>query len=410
MSKISLNLLKILKFKEISHASVSFPKGFQASGINCGIKMTKKDLALIVSDYSARVAGTFTKNKLAAAPVRWSREIVKKGKARAVLVNSGNANACTGEGGFRDTRKTAKIAANELGIFPEEVLVSSTGVIGKRLPMDTIEIGIKKIVRLISRKGDSEAAQAILTTDTFAKTLALEFSLGGKNIRMGAMAKGAGMIQPNMATMLCYITTDACIELSALRHALKEAVNQSFNCITVDGDMSTNDSVILMANAVAGNREILLGSSDYEVFLSALSYITLKLAKMIALDGEGATKLVHIKVTSAYSHEEAKSAAFAVANSNLFKVSLYAQDPNWGRLMAALGGANLSKLISEKISVKFNGHSFVKKGKASGIPLGEARKVMKAKQINIHIDLGQGKGQGNAWTCDLTHKYVDINM
>jgi glutamate N-acetyltransferase/amino-acid N-acetyltransferase len=408
MSKMSVH--KYYKFKEVPHASVGFPKGFQASGINCGIKMTKKDLALIVSDGPSRVAGTFTTNKLAAAPVRWSKDIVKKGKVRAVLVNSGNANACTGEGGFRDTRKAATIVASELGITPEEVLVSSTGVIGKRLPMEAIETGIRKIVKLISRKGDLEAAHAILTTDTFSKTLALEFYLGGKKVRMGAMAKGAGMIQPNMATMLCYITTDAHIESLALRQALKLAVSQSFNCLTVDGDMSTNDTVILMANAMAGNREVLMGSNDYLVFLSALSHLTLRLAKMIALDGEGATKLVHVKVTRASSDEDAEKAAFAVANSNLFKVSLYAQDPNWGRLMAALGAANLSKLISEKISVKFNGRSFVKKGKTSGIPLGEARKVMKAKQINIHIDLGLGKGQGNAWTCDLTHKYVDINM
>jgi glutamate N-acetyltransferase/amino-acid N-acetyltransferase len=238
----------------------------------------------------------------------------------------------------------------------------------------------------------------------------LELSLGGKKIKMGAIAKGAGMIQPNMATMLCFITTDAVVELSALRHALKQAVDQSFNCITVDGDMSTNDTVILMANGMAGNREVLLGSNDYGIFLSALSYISRKLAKLIAWDGEGATKLVQVKVTGAHSDDEAKSSAFAVANSNLFKVSLYAQDPNWGRLMAALGSANVSKLISEKISVKFNGHYFVKKGKASGITLGEARKVFKAKQINIHIHLGQGKGQSSVWTCDLSHKYVDINM
>jgi glutamate N-acetyltransferase/amino-acid N-acetyltransferase len=372
--------------------------------------MTKKDLALIFSECPARISGTFTKNKLAAAPVRWSREMVRKGKARAILANSGNANACTGEGGFRDTRKMAKVAATELGVYPEEVLVSSTGVIGKRLPMDTVEMGIKKIVKSISRKGDSEAAQAILTTDTCAKTVALELSLGGKKIKMGAIAKGAGMIQPSMATMLCFITTDAAVELSALRHALKQAVDESFNCITVDGDMSTNDTVILMANGMAGNREILLGSNDYGVFLSALSYISRKLAKLIAWDGEGATKLVQVKVTGAHSDDEAKSSAFAIANSNLFKVSLYAQDPNWGRLMAALGSANVSKLNSEKISAKFNGYYFVKKGKASGITMGEARKVFKAKQINIHIHLGQGKGQCSVWTCDLSHKYVDINM
>ncbi|MBI1871119.1 MAG: bifunctional glutamate N-acetyltransferase/amino-acid acetyltransferase ArgJ [Chlamydiae bacterium] len=395
--------------KEIPHASVSYPQGFLAAGINCGIKMTKKDMAAIVSQIPARIAGAFTKNAFAAAPVRWCRQVMKRSTARAIIVNSGNANACTGDGGFRDARKTAKVMAEELGIKPEEVLVSSTGVIGKRLPMDTVEMGVRKIVRFLSRKGDIEASQAILTTDTFPKTMGVELTFGGKQVRIGAMAKGAGMIEPNMATMLCYITTDAVIELSALRHALKKAVDGSFNCITVDGDMSTNDSVILMANGMARNEEIVEGSSDYEIFVKALSLMTLKLAKKIALDGEGATKLVEVRVTEARTDEEAEMGARAIANSNLFKVSLYAQDPNWGRLMAALGSAGIS-IVPEKVSVKFNGLTFVKQGKTSGIQLGEARKVMKAKQIEIHLSLGQGKGQATIWTCDLTHKYVDINM
>ncbi|MBI1883495.1 MAG: bifunctional glutamate N-acetyltransferase/amino-acid acetyltransferase ArgJ [Chlamydiae bacterium] len=396
--------------KELSHGSICFPKGFLAAGMNCGIKMSKKDLALIFSEVPARVTGTFTTNSFAAAPVRWCREIVKKGMARAIIVNSGNANACTGEGGFRDTRKMAKTVAQALNLHQEEVLVSSTGVIGKRLPMETIEMGIQKISKLLSKKGEMDASAAILTTDTFGKTAAVEFSIGKKRVRMGVVAKGAGMIEPHMATLLCYITTDAAIELSALKHALKETVDRSFNCLTVDGDMSTNDSVILMANGMAGNKEILLGSEGYEIFLEALSFVTLKLAKMIAWDGEGATKLVQVRVTGAHTDEEAKKGALAIANSNLFKVSLYSQDPNWGRLMAALGSAKISGIVSEKISVKFNGRFFVKKGKSSGIKLGEARKVMRAKQLDIHVDLGLEKGHAVVWTCDLTHKYVDINM
>ncbi len=397
-------------FKEISHVSVCFPKGFVAAGINAGIKMTKKDLMLIVSEKPARVAGTFTTNAFAAAPVRWCREVVKKGVAQAIIANSGNANACTGDGGARDAKKMAKLVAQELGIPFETVLVSSTGVIGKRLPMETIETGIKKISSVISSFGDVDAATAILTTDTCAKTVAVEFQIGSKKVRMGAIAKGAGMIQPNMATMLCYITTDAVIELSALTASLKTAVEDSFNCITVDGDMSTNDSVILLANGQAGNPEILVGSEGYKIFCEALSFVTLKLAKLIVWDGEGATKLVRIKVRGATTDEDAKKAGLAISNSNLFKVSLYAEEPSWGRLMAALGSTGLKGLNSEKISVKFNGRIFVKKGKATNITRGEARKVMRAKQIEIDVDLGQGQGKSTVWTCDLTHKYVDINM
>lgn len=402
--------MKMGDLKEIAHGSICFPKGFLAAGMNCGIKMTKKDLALIVSEKPARVAGTFTTNAFAAAPVRWCREVVKKGVASAVIINSGNANACTGDGGARDAKKMAKWTAAELGVPFETVLVSSTGVIGKRLPMETIATGIKKICTLLSSSGDTDASSAILTTDTFSKTAAVEFQIGGRKVRMGAMTKGAGMIQPNMATMLCYITTDAVIELSALTTALKQAVEQSFNCITVDGDMSTNDSVILMANGMASNPEILVGSNEYQIFYEALSYVTLKLAKMIAWDGEGATKLVKIKVRGANTPEDAKKGALAIANSNLFKVSLYAEEPSWGRLMAALGSTDLKGLNHEKISVKFNGRFFVKKGKASNIKRGEARKVMRAKQIEIDVDLGQGQAKATIWTCDLTHKYVDINM
>lgn len=398
------------KIKEIPHVSVCFPKGFKAGGINCGIKMGKKDLAMIYSEQSARVAGTFTSNAFAAAPVCWCREIVKKGQARAVVVNSGNANACTGEGGLKDARKMAQIAAKALHVSQNEVLVSSTGVIGKRLPMKVIEPGILKLSESLSYKGDALASHAILTTDTFSKTVALEMVLGGKKVRMGAMTKGAGMIQPAMATMLCYVTTDCLIERRSLQQALSQAVDQSFNCITVDGDMSTNDSVILFANGMAGNKEVKTGTEDYKIFCSALNYLTLKLAKMIALDGEGATKLVEVRVDGALSDEEAKKGAYAVANSNLFKVSLYAQEPNWGRLMAALGSAGLKGLKAQKIMVKFNGVYLVKNGKASGIKKGPAKKLMKAKQICIQIDLGLGSGKATVWTCDLSHKYVDINM
>lgn len=397
-------------FKEIHHVSVGFPKGFLASGLNCGIKMTKKDLALIFSETPAAAAGTFTTNILAAAPVRWCREMLRRGYARAIIINSGNANACTGEGGFRDARKMAKITADALGFDAKEVLVSSTGVIGKRLPMSALEVGIPKASEALSKSGDLDAAQAIMTTDSFVKTAAVEFTLGSKKVRLGAIAKGAGMIQPDMATMLCYITTDAAIELEALKTALRSAVEISFNRITVDGDMSTNDSVIVLANGLAGNPPVTPGSAEYGIFVRALEFVTTKLAKMMARDGEGATKLVEVRVTGSPTPEDARRAAFAIANSNLFKVSLYSQDPNWGRLMAALGSARVNGMVAEKIHVKFNGRFFVRKGKSSGIKLGDARKVLRARQINIQVDLGLGKCQETVWTCDLTHKYIDINM
>jgi len=394
--------------------------GFKASGIHCGIKEKKPDLALIYSEYPAIACGVFTTNKVKAAPVVLSQKKIRKGQARAIVANSGNANTCTGKRGFDDAKRMCEIAARELGIDSEEVLVASTGIIGECLPMDKIEKGIKIAVSSLSYKGSHQAAEAILTTDKVVKELALEVDIPGqgkKKVKIGGIAKGSGMIAPNLATMLCFITTDACITQDALKEALQKAVNESFNQISVDGDMSTNDTVIVLANGKAGNRRIKtwrrkptlrVEDENFEKFYLALSYLCKHFAKSIVKDGEGVNRIFEVKVEGAPFPQDARRIARQVANSNLVKTAIAGASPNWGRIIAALGSAH-TKVKPEKVDVLINGCLVLKNGQSAGASLSSLREVLSKEEIKITIRCNQGNCQTSFWGCDLTERYVKIN-
>ncbi|HXI85481.1 MAG TPA: bifunctional glutamate N-acetyltransferase/amino-acid acetyltransferase ArgJ [Verrucomicrobiae bacterium] len=382
--------------------SVTAPRGFRAAGTAAGIKTRgKKDMALIVSDKPATVAATFTTNQVKAAPVKLSMRHVKSGKARAIVANSGNANACTGSDGVIHARAMACAVARRLGCAENHVLVCSTGRIGVNLPIVKVEGGIKQLLGILSPRGGMSAAQAIMTTDTFAKQVAVQFKAGGRTIRVGGIAKGAGMIQPNMATMLSFLTTDAAIPRGALRKALTHAVNHSFNRISVDGDTSTNDTVILLANGVAGAPP--LGK-----FQEALDFVCLELAKMIVRDGEGVSKFVTLNVHGAASDRDAVIAARSVANSVLVKTSWCGGDPNWGRILDALGYSR-AKVDEDLVEVAYNGVPAFHGGMATRTPLAKLRKIVAQPTFTIDIHLHLGRGQCTMHTCDLTEKYVELN-
>ncbi len=382
--------------------SITAPRGFRAAGVAAGLKATgKKDMALIVSNGPATVAATFTTNQVKAAPVKLSMRHVKAGKACAIVANSGNANACTGISGMVHARAMAVAVARRLGCAEEHVLVCSTGRIGVNLPIVKVESGIKQLLGVLSARGGSAAAQAIMTTDTFAKEVAVQFKAGGKTIRIGGIAKGAGMIQPNMATMLSFITTDAAIPRSALQKSLTHAVNQSFNRVTVDGDTSTNDTVILLANGVAG-------APPLAKFQEALDFVCLELAKMIVRDGEGVTKFVTVNVHGAASDLHAEIAARAVANSVLVKTSWCGGDPNWGRILDALGYSR-ARVDEERVDIAYNGVSAVRGGMATRTPLARLKKIVAQPTFTIDIHLHLGRGHCAMHTCDLTEKYVELN-
>jgi len=394
--------------KEIP-GGITAPKGFFASGIYAGIKRTNKlDLAIIYSERDATVAGTFTTNKVKAPPVILTEKQIKKGRVRAVIVNSGNANACTGVQGMKDAKEMADLTADALFIDKDLVCVSSTGVIGELLPMSKIKSSIKLAVNSISPDGGRDAAIAIMTTDTFPKEVAVRGRVGGKTITVGGIAKGSGMIHPDMATMLAFISTDAAIDRGALKKILSKEVNQSFNKITVDGDTSTNDMVLCMANGMAGNSPF--DNKDLAQFQKMIGHVCRSLAMMIAKDGEGATKLVEILVRRAKSEKDAEKVGFAVANSSLVKTALFAGDPNWGRIMAAIGysGANIRE---ERISISFDKVKMVKNGLGLGKEIEKkVAEVMKNKEYMITIDLNVGSCETSVWTTDLTYDYVKINV
>ncbi len=402
------------KFKEVG-GGVSASQGFVAAGLSCGIKKDgKADLALIYSEREASAAGSFTTNRVQAAPVRLSRANLRGGRLRAVVINSGSANACTGKRGEEDALRMSMVTALELGVKPEMVAVCSTGRIGIPLPTDKIEEGIRGLAREIKAGGNGEAPEAILTTDTRAKVIALEFELDGVPVRIGGMAKGAGMIEPKMeveglkeATMLAFITTDAAVESGILRETLAEALGQSFNRLTVDGDTSTNDTVIVMANGASG-AEVGSEGPSRKVFQAALDRVTRELARMIATDGEGATKFIEIVVKTAPTGEDARRAASAVANSNLFKSALWGATPNWGRLMAALGYSG-AEFEEGKVRVCLDELEVVEGGLIKTIPEGELRKKLEEKELKITIELGGGGASEVYYTCDLTPEYVEIN-
>jgi glutamate N-acetyltransferase/amino-acid N-acetyltransferase len=426
------------KFK-IINGSVVAPRGFLASGVFCDIKRlgtgkgsdkgNKRDLALIVSEAPATVAGMFTTNQVCAAPVKVCVERVKKGIARAVVINSGNANACTGKQGLQDAQEMVRYAERALNFPKGSVLVGSTGRIGVTLPMDNVRAGIiEACVELGStQEHAAHAVEAIMTSDTRPKQIAVEFKLGGKTVRIGGICKGAGMIQPGMstsgarpaamplhATMLGFITTDAAIEVKILQAALQEAVAQSFNRITVDGDMSTNDTVLVLANGLAGNRKFGVWSSEFGVFQAALNHVCLELAKMIVRDGEGVHRVVTVRVNGAKTVADADAAARAVANSPLVKTSWHGGDPNWGRIIDALGYSP-AKIVEEKVDIGYSllgGKKILwslKRGQPTKATFKQLCAAVAPKEFDLHVNLNLGRAGAVIYAADLTEEYVDFN-
>ena len=390
-------------------AGVCYPQGFKAAGVRAGIKKNGNlDVAVIYTEKEAAVAGVFTKNLVAAAPVHLSKIVVGTGTAHAVVANAGCANACTGEQGIRDAEKMATVAAKELNCRADDVIVASTGLIGSNIPMDKMETGIKDAVKNLSREGSVNAGNAIITTDTYSKSCATEIEIGGVQVRFGAIAKGSGMIRPDMATMLCFITTDADIDQKLLQTALSDATEVSFNCMTVDGDMSTNDSVVVFANGAAGNKKIVERGDDYEKFYETLKNICVELAKKIAADGEGASKFLTINVTGAESFADAKKVGMSVANSPLVKTAFFGQDANPGRTICAVGYSGV-KILPEKISIKFGGLNVYDKGLVTKFDAEAMRKILAEHDIIVDIELGLGNSSATIYTCDLSFQYVKIN-
>jgi glutamate N-acetyltransferase/amino-acid N-acetyltransferase len=389
---------------------VTAARGFRAAGIHAGIKKKKKDLAIVISDQPAVVAGVFTKNKVIAAPLVVDRmQMEKSSRARAIVVNSGNANACTGERGMNDAWCMVTTAAKSLGVPQDEVLVSSTGVIGQPLPMENVVSGITAAAPLLSRQGHADAAEAIMTTDTFVKEAAATVDLGGVKTVIGGMAKGSGMIAPNMATMLAFITTDARVSPVIMQSALRLAADRSFNRISVDGDMSTNDMVLLLANGAAGNREITsTDDPSYAAFYTALEHVLTRLSKMIVVDGEGATKFVEVRVVEAATEQVAAQAARAIANSNLVKTAMNGEDANWGRILAAVGYSGID-FNPDETEISFGDLPILRRNYAVDFSEEEAKKVLSEKEIVITVSLHQGSASATYWTCDLSKAYVDIN-
>lgn len=384
------------------------PKGFLFSTAEAAIKKPgRKDLALIYSEVEADIAGAFTLNQVKAAPVRLDMKRVKKGRAQALIVNSGNANACTGKKGEQDAVEMTGLVSDGLHIKPSLVYASSTGVIGTPMPMERIRPKISELVHNLGRSTPEDAARAIMTTDTFPKIVGRKVKIGGKTGVIAGICKGAGMICPDMATMLCFILTDISVEQHALDKALKESVKRSFNMITVDGDMSTNDTVLIFANGMLGNNRITLKSSHYNVFRTKLNEVAYELSKLIVMDGEGATKFIEVEVRGAGSEGDAEKAAFSVANSNLVKTAIYGNDANWGRIMAAVGYSGVP-VKEEKTDIYFGKIKIANKGVAAGKER-EAGKYLKGKNIKIIVDLHQGKYSAKVLTCDMTEEYIRIN-
>lgn len=384
--------------------------GFLASGIHCGIKKVKTlDLALIFSEEPCTAAGLFTTNRVIAAPVRLTQEHIKSGKLQAIMANSGNANACTGPPGEAIAREMAELVARHLGIAPEQVAVASTGVIGEPLSLETIRSGIPQAVKALSPKGSQKAAKAIMTTDQRPKEAAVRANVGGRTVTLGGIAKGSGMIYPNLATMLAFITTNIAVEPTLLQQMLSSAADRSFNMITVDGETSTNDMLICLANGKAGNVDLSKSPEARAIFQEALDTVCITLAKEIARDGEGATKFVEIVVQHAESFKQAKAIAMNVARSNLVKTAFFGEDANWGRIMAAIGAAGV-EVDPNRIHLSFDQVRLVENGVGLG-PAAErqATRVLKKKSFTLTIDLNAGDASATAWTCDLSYDYIKIN-
>lgn len=400
-----------MSFREIS-GGVTAPRSFLAGSAFCGIKsgnVDRPDVALIYSEGPAVAAGTFTTNRIKAAPVRVSLVHVRSPDVRAIIANSGNANACTGVGGIENAKRMTQAAAGALGLRDRQVLVCSTGRIGVPLPIEQMEGTIASLHRACSATGSTAAARAIMTSDTFAKEIAVELEIDGSPVRIGGIAKGAGMIDPNMATMLCFLTTDAVIDRKLLQRALSVAVESSFNRITIDGDMSTNDTVLILANSAARHPPVRYGSAACKAFQLGLDHVTRHLARMIVEDGEGVTKFVEVQIHGAASLSDARRAAEAVANSNLVKCAWFGNDPNWGRIMDAIGYSGC-KVREELIDIYYGGVLAVKGGLASNTPVPKLQEIVAARKFTITIDLHVGKAEYAVYTTDLSTEYVKLNM
>ncbi|NLZ92814.1 MAG: bifunctional glutamate N-acetyltransferase/amino-acid acetyltransferase ArgJ [Firmicutes bacterium] len=397
-----------MKFRKVQ-GGVTAANGFMAAGIAVGIKkQEKKDLALIYSQVPATAAGMFTKNRFQAAPVIVSREHLADGRAQAIIVNSGNANACTGETGLKDAKRMAELAGELLGLLPQDVLVASTGVIGQYLPMAKLESGIRDIAGQLKVDGGPLAAEAIMTTDLTAKITAYALEIGGQTVTVGGIAKGSGMIHPNMATMLAFITTDCAIVPSLLQKALQYTVDRSYNLITVDGDTSTNDSVVVLANGMAGNPIISEENEDYHRFLMLLQRVNTELSQKIVRDGEGATKFIEVTVKNAASELDGKKLARGILTSNLVKTAFFGEDANWGRIVSAMGQTDV-EFYPEWVDVFLGNLQVAQAGQ--GLPFNEeeAAEILKQRDIRITIDLHMGKAKVTAWGTDLSYDYVKIN-
>lgn len=396
----------------VGGGSITSVPGFRAAGVHCGLKAGDElDLALVVSEVPCQAAAVFTANRVQAAPVLWDKEVlaISPEGVRAVAINSGCANACTGEQGLRDAQQMVRQVALALGTGPHGVLVMSTGVIGQRLDMEKIGAGIRAAVETLSTEGGHEAAQAIMTTDTRPKEIAVQGEIAGRRVTIAGMCKGAGMIHPNMATLLGLILTDAAIAQPLLQRALRQAVEASFNRITVDGDMSTNDTVAVLASGLAGNREVKAENApDYAEFLEGLTFVATELAKGVVRDGEGATKFIEVQVRGARTEAEARQAAMAVATSNLVKTAIYGKDANWGRVICAVGYSGVEVDI-ERLSLWFDDLHLVKDGQPYNVDEERALEILSQDEVAITVDLGQGEAEATVWTCDLTHDYVTIN-
>ncbi|MCM1550975.1 MAG: bifunctional glutamate N-acetyltransferase/amino-acid acetyltransferase ArgJ [Clostridium sp.] len=401
----------------VINGGITAPQGFRAAGLRAGIKpgKTNKDMAMVVSEVPCAAAGVFTRNLVKAAPVQWdARQLEAHGVVRAVIVNTGIANACTGLQGYENTERTAAAVAEEFGCTPEQVMVMSTGVIGYQLPMDVILQGIKQFPSAL-REGEAaahDAAEAILTTDTHPKEIAVEFQIKGKTVRMAGMCKGSGMIHPNMGTMLGVITTDIRITRDLLKKNLKEFVEDTFNMVSVDGDTSTNDSVVLLANGMAENDCLTEADKDYTIFRQALKKVMTFLAQNIAADGEGATRLLEARVIHAEHKEQAKILAKAIITSNLTKAAVFGMDANWGRILCAMGysGAEFDPaLVTIQISSEAGSITLVEGGVAADYDEELATGILSPKQVVILVDMKSGDAEATAWGCDLTYEYVKIN-
>lgn len=396
-----------MKFHKID-GGVTAAQGFTAAGIHCGIKKNKKDLALIYSEQTASAAGVYTKNRFVAAPVIVTREHLATGRARAIICNSGNANACSGQQGMQDARRMAELTAQQLGLSASEVVVASTGVIGEYLPMKIVAAGIRQIAGSLTKQGGTDAAEAIMTTDLVEKITAYELEIGGRKVKMGGMAKGSGMIHPNMATMLGFITTDCAISPELLHKALQHTVEHSYNLITVDGDTSTNDMVAVLANGMAQNLVITTENEDYHRFVAGLQRVNTELSQKIVRDGEGATKFLEVTVNKAGSFVAGKKLAMGILNSNLVKTAFFGEDANWGRIVSAMGQTEV-EFYPERVNIWLGDVQVTKDGQGLVFDENQAKEVLKKKDIKITVDLAMGGETVTAWGTDLSYDYVTIN-